>query len=152
VRTDGLWSTTPLFLALVLVESADLVFAIDSIPAIFAITTDPFIVYSSNVFAILGLRALYFALAAVIHRFHYLKYGLSLVLVAIGGKMLANGIAGAPVVPTEFALTLMAVFIGGAIGLSLLRPPRKDEPPAGWIPGSRQPQQDETLTVKEIKR
>ncbi len=152
VRRDGLLSVTPLFLALVLVESADLVFAVDSIPAVFAITTDPFIVYTSNVFAILGLRALYFALPAVVHRFHYLKYGISLVLVAIGGKMLANGIAGAPIVPTELALALMAVLIGGAIGLSLLRPPRKDEPPAGWIPGSRQPHQDETLTVKEVKQ
>jgi tellurite resistance protein TerC len=78
---------TPLFLALVLVEFADLIFAVDSVPAIFAITTDPFIVYTSNIFAILGLRALYFALAAMIHRFHYLKYALALVLVFIGSKI-----------------------------------------------------------------
>jgi tellurite resistance protein TerC len=78
---------TPLLLCLILVEIADLVFAIDSLPAIFAITPDPFIVYTSNIFAILGLRALYFALAAVVHRFHYLKYALSLVLVFIGAKI-----------------------------------------------------------------
>ena len=81
------WWATPLFLALLLVESADLVFAVDSIPAIFAITQDPFIVYTSNIFAILGLRALYFALAAMVHRFHYLKYALAGVLVFIGIKV-----------------------------------------------------------------
>ncbi|WP_028456156.1 TerC family protein [Chitinilyticum litopenaei] len=78
---------TPLFLALLMVEGADLVFAVDSIPAIFAITQDPFIVYTSNIFAILGLRALYFALAAMVHRFHYLKYALAIVLVFIGAKI-----------------------------------------------------------------
>ncbi len=85
---------TPLFLALVLVEFVDLIFAVDSVPAIFAITTDPFIVYTSNIFAILGLRALYFALAAMIHRFKYLKYALALVLVFIGGKIFLVGIIG----------------------------------------------------------
>lgn len=85
---------TPLFLALVLVETADLIFAVDSIPAIFAITQDPFIVYTSNIFAILGLRALYFALAAMIHRFHYLKYALALVLIFIGGKIFLVNIIG----------------------------------------------------------
>ncbi|TJZ78875.1 TerC family protein [Chitiniphilus eburneus] len=78
---------TPLFLALLMVEVADLIFAVDSIPAIFAITQDPFIVYTSNIFAILGLRALYFALAAMVHRFHYLKYALAIVLVFIGVKI-----------------------------------------------------------------
>src|SRR5690606_15249558 len=78
---------TPLFLALVLIEIADLIFAVDSVPAIFAITTDPFIVYTSNIFAILGLRALYFALAAMIHRFKYLKYALALILIFVGGKI-----------------------------------------------------------------
>lgn len=77
-------TATPLLLALVMIEFVDLVFAVDSVPAIFAITTDPFIVYTSNIFAILGLRALYFALAAMIHRFKYLKYALALVLVSIG--------------------------------------------------------------------
>ncbi len=87
------WAT-PLFLALLMVEFADVVFAVDSVPAIFAITTDPFIVYTSNIFAILGLRALYFALAAMVHRFHYLKYALAIVLVFIGGKIFWNQIYG----------------------------------------------------------
>ena len=81
------WWATPVFLALLMVEFVDLVFAVDSVPAIFAITQDPFIVYTSNIFAILGLRALYFALAAVIERFHYLKYALAAVLVFVGGKI-----------------------------------------------------------------
>ncbi len=88
------WWATPLLFALVLVEFADLIFAVDSVPAIFAITSDPFIVYTSNIFAILGLRALYFALAAVIHRFKYLKYALAAVLIFIGGKIFYNQIVG----------------------------------------------------------
>jgi tellurite resistance protein TerC len=88
------WWATPLFFALVLIEFADLIFAVDSVPAIFAITDDPFIVYTSNIFAILGLRALYFALAAVIHRFKYLKYALAAVLIFIGGKIFYNQIFG----------------------------------------------------------
>jgi tellurite resistance protein TerC len=89
----ALWAT-PLFFALVLVEFADLIFAVDSVPAIFAITQDPFIVYTSNIFAILGLRALYFALAAVIHRFTYLKYALAVVLIFIGCKIFYNQLYG----------------------------------------------------------
>jgi tellurite resistance protein TerC len=84
------WFATPLFLALILVEVADLIFAIDSVPAVLAITTDPYIVYTSNIFAILGLRALYFALAASVHRFRYLKYALALVLIFIGAKIFVN--------------------------------------------------------------
>ena len=101
---------TPLFLALVLIEFADLVFAVDSVPAIFAITTDPFIVYTSNIFAILGLRALYFALAAMVHRFHYLKYALSLVLVFIGGKIFYNQFYGKldPVISLSVTFGLLA--------------------------------------------
>ena len=85
---------TPLFLALIIVEIADVIFAVDSVPAVFAITTDPFIVYTSNIFAILGLRALYFALSAVLHRFHYLKYALSLLLVFIGSKIFVADLMG----------------------------------------------------------
>jgi tellurite resistance protein TerC len=85
---------TPLFLALVLVEFADVIFAVDSVPAVFAITDDPFIVYTSNIFAILGLRALYFALAAVIHRFHYLKYALSGSSCFIGSKIFIADLLG----------------------------------------------------------
>ncbi|ADV66063.1 TerC family protein [Deinococcus maricopensis] len=101
---------TPLFLALILVELADLVFAVDSIPAIFAITQEPFIVYTSNIFAILGLRALFFALGALLHRFTYLKYALSLVLVFIGGKVFYTHFFGKmpPVVSLSITLGLLA--------------------------------------------
>jgi len=85
---------TPLFLALVMIETADLIFAVDSVPAIFAITQDPFVVYTSNIFAVLGLRALYFALSAMIERFEYLKYALALVLVFIGSKIFLVNITG----------------------------------------------------------
>jgi len=140
VRRDGLLWATPLFLVLVLIEFTDLVFAVDSIPAIFAITQDPFIVYTANVFAILGLRALYFALAGVIHRFHYLKYALSLVLVVVGGKMILNGIFGEKVVPTEIALAITALLILGSIVLSLIKTRGRVEsapaPITGWVPGS----------------
>jgi len=104
-----------------LVEITDLVFALDSIPAIFAITTDPFIVYTSNVFAILGLRALYFALVGIIHRFHYLKYGLSLVLVLVGTKMLVNAAFDAKIIPTELALMITALLIGGSMLVSVIK-------------------------------
>ena len=139
VRRDGVLWATPLFLVLLLVEATDLVFAVDSIPAIFAVTQDPFIVYTANVFAILGLRALYFALVGIIHRFHYLKYALSLVLVVIGGKMILNGIFGEKVIPTEIALAITAVLIFGSMALSLLRPKSsaEDATATGWIPGSR---------------
>ncbi|MEQ9106304.1 MAG: TerC family protein [Limnobacter sp.] len=108
---------TPLFLALLLIEFVDLIFAVDSVPAIFAITTDPFIVYTSNIFAILGLRALYFALAALIHRFRYLKYALALVLVFIGGKIFLVNIVGK--VPPEFSLSVTLGLIAGGVLFSL---------------------------------
>jgi tellurite resistance protein TerC len=141
VRQNGVLWATPLLLVLVLVEISDLIFAIDSIPAIFAITTDPFIVYTANVFAILGLRALYFALAGIIHRFHYLKYGLSLTLLVVGAKMILNGAFGEKVVPTEIALLITAALIFGSMALSLLRTRGVAAAPAGrhalgWVPGS----------------
>jgi tellurite resistance protein TerC len=111
-----LWAT-PLFLALCLVEFVDLVFAVDSVPAIFAITTDPFIVYTSNIFAILGLRALYFALAAMIHRFKYLKYALALVLVFIGTKIFLVGIVGK--FPPELSLGVTFGLIAGGVAFSM---------------------------------
>ncbi|MBU1357438.1 MAG: TerC family protein [Gammaproteobacteria bacterium] len=110
------WAT-PLFLALVLIEFVDLVFAVDSVPAIFAITTDPFIVYTSNIFAILGLRALYFALAAMIHRFKYLKYALALVLVFIGTKIFLVGFIGK--FPPALSLTITFGLIAGGVLVSL---------------------------------
>ena len=108
---------TPLLLALVLIEFVDLVFAVDSVPAIFAITTDPFIVYTSNIFAILGLRALYFALAAMIHRFKYLKYALALVLVFIGTKIFLVGIIGK--IPPSISLSVTFGLIAGGVLVSL---------------------------------
>jgi len=110
---------TPLFLALCMVEFADLIFAIDSVPAIFAITTDPYIVYTSNIFAILGLRALFFALAAMIHRFAYLKYALALVLIFIAGKIFYAQIWGKPDPAISLAVTFTLIVSG--IVFSLLR-------------------------------
>ena len=108
---------TPLFLALCMVEVIDLVFAVDSVPAIFAITNDPFIVYTSNIFAILGLRALYFALAAMIHRFKYLKYALAMVLVFIGTKIFLVGIIGK--IPPVVSLSVTFGLIAGGVIVSL---------------------------------
>ena len=110
---------TPLFLVLLCVETTDIVFAVDSIPAIFAITRDPFIVYTSNIFAILGLRALYFVLAGVMGRFHLLHIGLALVLVFVGAKMLLTGVYK---VPVAASLTIVASLLAGSVALSLLRP------------------------------
>lgn len=120
---------TPLFLVLVLVELTDLIFAVDSIPAIFAITTDPFIVLTSNVFAILGLRSMYFLLADMADRFSLLKYGLALVLVFVGTKMLLIDLVKIPVL---LSLGVVAVIIGGSVLLSLRRSARaQDARPAG---------------------
>ncbi len=116
VHQDGIRYVTPLFLALVLVEISDLIFAVDSIPAIFAITGDPFIVLTSNIFAILGLRAMYFLLADMAGRFSLLKYGLAAVLVFIGVKMLLIDLYK---IPIGFSLAVVATFIGISIALSL---------------------------------
>ncbi|MGV8893644.1 MAG: TerC family protein [Burkholderiaceae bacterium] len=117
VMKDGVRYFTPLFLVLILIEVSDLVFAVDSIPAIFAITTDPFIVFTSNIFAIMGLRALYFLLADVADRFHLLKYGLAMVLTFIGAKML---IAPWYHVPVAASLAIVAVLIGTSVVASLI--------------------------------
>ncbi|MGA0545525.1 TerC family protein [Brevundimonas sp. VNH65] len=113
-----LWAT-PMFLALVMIEIADVIFAVDSVPAIFAITTDPYIVYTSNIFAILGLRALYFALAAVIHRFAYLKQALAVLLVFIGGKIFVADLLGWEKFPAEWSLLITAAILAGGIVWSL---------------------------------
>jgi tellurite resistance protein TerC len=110
---------TPLLLVLVAIEATDIIFAVDSIPAIFAITTDPFIVFTSNIFAILGMRALYFALAGMMTKIHYLKVGLSLVLVFVGGKMLVAGVYKIPILAS---LGVIVALLGGTIVASLLRP------------------------------
>ncbi|WP_198408598.1 TerC family protein [Sulfuricella denitrificans] len=117
VMKDGVRYFTPLFLVLILIETSDVVFAVDSIPAIFAITTDPFIVFTSNIFAIMGLRALYFLLADVADRFHLLKYGLAMVLTFIGAKML---IAPWYHVPVAASLAIVAVLIGASVVASLI--------------------------------
>ncbi len=110
---------TPLFMALVVVEFVDVIFALDSVPAIFAVTTDEYIVYTSNIFAILGLRALYFALAALLHRFEYLKYSLSAVLIFIGGKVFYPLISGGDKVPSSISLTVTISILAMGIVYSL---------------------------------
>jgi len=116
VKMDGRRFATPLFLVLILIETTDLIFAVDSIPAILAITQDQFIVYTSNVFAILGLRSLYFALAGVVHRFWLLSYGLAIVLIFVGIKMIMIDLYK---IPIEWSLVFIAVIISGSIFFSL---------------------------------
>lgn len=116
IKIDGRQYATPLFLVLILIETTDLIFAVDSIPAILAITQDQFIVYTSNVFAILGLRSLYFALAGIIHRFWLLSYGLAIVLVFVGTKMILIDYYK---IPIEWSLIFIATVITGSILLSL---------------------------------
>jgi len=126
---------TPLLLVLVAIEATDLVFAVDSIPAVFAITRDPFIVYTSNIFAILGLRALYFALAGVMGRFHYLRVGLALVLAFVGAKMMLTDLYKIPIVAS---LAVVAALLAGSVVASLIRPPAivplPVPPPHGPLP------------------
>lgn len=119
VKVDGVRHITPLFLALIMIEIVDLVFAVDSVPAIFAITTDPFIVYTSNIFAILGLRALYFALAAMVHRFHYLKYALAVLLVFIGSKIFVADALGLAKIPPPVSLGITFAILAAGIFYSL---------------------------------
>ncbi len=132
-------AATPLFLALVVINLADLVFAVDSVPAIFAITTDTFIVYTSNIMAILGLRALYFALAAMVHRFHYLKYALALVLVFIGSKIFVSDfLLGGDKFPPVLSLGVTIAMIAAGILYSLWKTRGQEEPdwPATGCPPS----------------
>jgi tellurite resistance protein TerC len=128
------WFMTPLFMALVLIEIADVVFAVDSVPAIFAITTDPFIVYTSNIFAILGLRALYFALAAMVHRFHYLKYALAFVLIFIGSKIFVADMLGLAKIPAPVSLGVTFAILASGIVWSLWKT-RGDESEARQATG-----------------
>src|SRR5262245_11640832 len=118
IRRAGMLMATPLFLVLLLVESTDLLFALDSIPAIFAVTTDPFIVFTSNVCAILGLRSLYFLLAGAMDKFHYLKLGLAAILSFVGLKMVLSDIYH---IPIALSLLVIVALLGIAIGASLLR-------------------------------
>lgn len=140
VRIDGLRYATPMFVVLLVIEMTDVVFAVDSIPAIFAVTTDPFLVFTSNIFAIMGLRALYFLLADLVARFHYLKYGLATVLVVIGAKMLA-----APWihVPVHWSLGVVGLVLLASVGASWVIPrktaqhaarPKAEKPQTGGLP------------------
>jgi tellurite resistance protein TerC len=128
IRRDGRWMATPLLAVLVSVEASDVIFAVDSIPAIFGVTLDPFIVYTSNVFAILGLRSLYFVLARALHLFHYLKPGLAAVLVFIGVKMLLGHTPWK--IETLPALGVVASILVVAVVCSLLFPKPPTETPA----------------------
>ena len=121
VRRAGLYAT-PLFIVLLVVETTDVLFAVDSIPAILAITVNAFIVYTSNVFAILGLRSMYFALAGMMELFHYLHYGLSLILIFVGTKMLISHYVE---IPTLVALLIVAAVLGGSIVASIMHPQAK---------------------------
>ncbi|GJQ29354.1 MAG: membrane protein [Phycisphaerae bacterium] len=146
-RVDGRLMVTPLFIVLLIVESTDVVFAVDSIPAIFGITRDPFLVFTSNVFAIMGLRSLYFALASLMNKFTYLKYSLAFILVFVGVKMMLEGVhhvrplverwsgglpswlGWLPVEPVHLtptvSLSIIAVALAAGVGVSLARPPKK---------------------------
>jgi tellurite resistance protein TerC len=128
IQRDGVRWFTPLFVVIVMVAITDLIFAVDSIPAIFAITEDPFIVLTSNVFAVLGLRALYFLLADMAGRFHYLSVGLAVVLIFVGGKML---VAPWFKIPVFWSLGAVGAILLASVLLSLLRPPAADSAPEG---------------------
>ncbi|MBA3533095.1 MAG: TerC family protein [Ardenticatenales bacterium] len=146
----GKRTATPLLVVLLLVESSDVIFAIDSIPAVFGITKDPFIVYTSNIFAILGLRSLYFLLAGVIEKFHYLKLGLAVVLVFVGLKMVAESLSPyfldhAFHVPIELSLGFIGLVLGLSVVVSLMFPKEleahapTEERPTDIPPGTRPP-------------
>lgn len=125
-KVDGQWALTPLALALVIVECTDLLFAVDSIPAVFGITHDPFLVFTSNVFAILGLRSLYFALADLLDKFRFLKYSLVVILAFVGVKMLIHAYIG---ISPLISLGVIAVFLAAGIGASWVVPAAPPEPP-----------------------
>lgn len=126
VLPDGRKAATPLFLALVFIENTDVVFAVDSIPAIFAVTTDPFLVFTSNIFAIMGLRSLYFALSAMLNRFHMLKYSLVFVLAYVGVKMLIIKLVH---IPSLLSLGVIVGALSVGVVVSLLVPPKEDSTP-----------------------
>ncbi len=117
VKCSGKWMATPMLVALILIESCDVMFAVDSIPAVFGVTRDPFIVFTSNIFAILGLRSLYFALAGLLHRFDYLKMALIVLLLFIGAKMLL--FEHFPI-PNSISLLVISAIIGVGIATSIL--------------------------------
>ena len=125
IRKEGVLYATPLMVALLFIEVSDIIFAVDSVPAIFAITKEPLIVFTSNVFAILGLRAMYFMLAGVIHKFRYLKYGLGIVLVFVGLKMAWLNEAFGGKFPISWSLIIIVTIIGTSILISLFKKKRQ---------------------------
>lgn len=145
IKQAGHYFATPLFLVLLVIETTDVIFAVDSIPAVLAITVDPFIVYTSNVFAILGLRALYFALAGVMQLFHYLHYGLSTILIFVGAKMLLAEIYK---IPVGVALGVVAGILLVAIVASMMRP-RKVE--AVTAPANNQPTPSKPISDQKLR-
>lgn len=145
VREGGKWVATPLLAVLVLVEVTDIVFAVDSIPAIFAVTQEPFLVFTSNAFAILGLRAMYFLLADLMHRFTYLKLGLALVLVWVGVKMLLLDVYK---IPTGLSLAVVAAILAAAVGASWWKT-RGSTPEAGAKSGAET--DSESRTEPEVE-
>ncbi len=125
VRRKNLLYATPLFIVILVIETTDIIFAVDSVPAVLAITRDPFIAYSSNIFAILGLRALYFALAGLQERFYLLRYGLAAILVFVGGKMLTQDFIS---IPISIALTAIGFFFLASALASILKPKQTAKP------------------------
>ena len=136
VWRDGRRFATPLVVVLLFVETTDLIFAVDSIPAVLAISTDPFIVYTSNAFAVLGLRALYFALSGIMDKFHHLHYGLSAVLIFVGAKMVASDLVH---IPTWISLAVVALTLGFSIWASLKWPAKDAHAPAPGEPAPGEP-------------
>ena len=131
VRLNNVWHATPLFVALLFLEATDIIFAVDSVPAIFALTKEPLIVFTSNIFAILGLRSMYFMLAGAVDKFYMLKYGLAVVLIFVGSKMTwLNSWYGGKF-PVSYSLGIIAAVLAVSIGLSLLLPKRKAESVVG---------------------
>jgi tellurite resistance protein TerC len=154
-RVDGRLSGTLLLLVLVIVEVTDLVFAVDSIPAIFAVTRDRFILYTSNVFAVLGLRSFFFLLAGVVEKFHYLKIGLAIVLTFIGVKML-GGAVGVNI-PIGISLVVVAVVLISAVAASLIWPQKADtdievDLPSGFYPRFDEPEAPEKVSETVERR
>ena len=127
LRLNGVWHATPLFVCLVFIEVSDIVFAVDSVPAIFALTREPLIVFTSNAFAILGLRSLFFLLAGVMHKFRFLKYGLGVVLVFVGLKMVWLNAAFGGKFPISWSLGIIGVVLGATVALSWLLPARPNQ-------------------------
>ena len=129
VRENGKWLATPLFVALLFIEASDIIFAVDSVPAIFALTKEPLIVYTSNIFAVLGLRSLFFVLAGIVHKFKYLKYGLGFILIFVGLKMTWLNYVFDGHFPISWSLGIIGLILGSSVVASMMA--EEDEPAGG---------------------